>query len=118
MILIDVHNKAMEAPLYQSYRVFKVINKLRTTVEIHLGISGEKIEIDPIQQKNSTFNFSMKQKAISHHMDTIAWCEITDVKTNRTSFKIVYSLSFGGSSSVDSSYGSGGKDCNKLVRLV
>ncbi|CAH0559047.1 unnamed protein product [Brassicogethes aeneus] len=108
MKLIDVHNKAMEAPLYQSYRVYKMLNRVRGKVEIHLGISGEKIEIDPIQQKNSKFPNLSKQKAISHHMDTIAWCEITDVKNSKTCFKIVYSLTFGGSvpNTADNSFGS------------
>lgn len=92
--LMDVHNKAMEAPLYQSYHVF-IIHKVRARIEILLGISGEKLEIDPVQQKNSKFTF-VKQKAVSHHMDTVAWCEITDIKSNRTTFKVVYTQSFDG----------------------
>ncbi|RZC35178.1 target of rapamycin complex 2 subunit MAPKAP1 [Asbolus verrucosus] len=90
--LMDVHKKAMEAPLYKSYKVY-MVNKMRTKVEIHLGISGEKIEIDPVQ-KNSKFVL-VKQKPMNHDMDMIAWCETVDIKSNRTIFRIIYSQSFG-----------------------
>lgn len=89
---LRVHTTAMEAPLYQSYQVY-IVNKVRAKVEIHLGISGDKIEIDPVQQKSSKFVL-VRQKAVSHHMDSVAWCEITDTKSSRTTFRIVYSPSF------------------------
>lgn len=89
--LMDVHKNAMEAPLYKSYKVY-MINKMRARTEIHLGISGEKIEIDPVQ-KNSKF-LLVKQKPINHDMDMIAWCEPTETKSNKTVFKLIYSLSF------------------------
>lgn len=60
----------------------------------YLGISGEKLEIDPVQQKSSKFTL-VRQKAVSYPMDSIAWCEITDFKTHKSSFRIMYSLSFG-----------------------
>ncbi|KAJ8961031.1 hypothetical protein NQ314_006013 [Rhamnusium bicolor] len=94
MLAMDEHNKRMEAPLYQSFRVF-MINKVRPKVEVHIGISGERIEIDPVQQKNSKL-LPFKQKAVSHHMDTIASCEITDTKSSRSTFKLVYNSNFGG----------------------
>ncbi|KAF5299340.1 hypothetical protein FQA39_LY02513 [Lamprigera yunnana] len=92
MHLMKVHTKAMEAPLYQSYRVY-IVNKMRAKAEIQLGISGEKIEIDPLQQKNSKFTF-VRQKAVSHHIDSVAWCEVTDTKSSGTTFRVVYSSSF------------------------
>ncbi|XP_044259448.1 stress-activated map kinase-interacting protein 1 [Tribolium madens] len=98
--LMAVHKRAMEAPLYKSYKVY-MINKMRTKVEIHLGISGEKIEIDPVQ-KNSKF-LLVKQKPINHDMDMIAWCEAIDTsKSNKTTFKIIYSHSFTNSDNVSS----------------
>lgn len=88
MKLMQVHMTAMEAPLYQSYRVY-IINKVRTKTEIHLGISGEKLEIDPIQQKSSKFTLG-RQKAVSYPMDSIACCNITEIKGNRSVFRIMY----------------------------
>lgn len=91
--LMKVHTTAMEAPLYQSYKVF-ILNKMRTKIEVHLGISGEKLEIDPVQQKTSKFSLS-RQKAVSHHIDSIAWCEIIDTKSSKSYFRVLYSPSFG-----------------------
>lgn len=97
MQLMKVHATAMEAPLYQSYRVY-IVNKMRPKAEIHLGISGEKIEIDPLQQKNSKFTF-VRQKPVSHHIDSVAWCEVLENKSSGTAFRVVYSSSFGNSNS-------------------
>lgn len=94
---LKVYTTALEAPFYKSYRVY-IVNKVRAKVEIHLGISGEKIEIDPVQQKSSKFVL-VRQKAVSHHMDSVAWCEITDTRSSRSTFRVVYSTSFGNSSS-------------------
>ncbi|KAJ8920546.1 hypothetical protein NQ315_005415 [Exocentrus adspersus] len=93
LMAMDEHNKRMEAPLYQSFRVF-MLNKVRPKVEVNIGISGERIEIDPIQQKGSKL-LAFKQRAVSHYMDTIAWCEITDTKSNKATFKLVYNSNFG-----------------------
>ncbi|KAK9871200.1 hypothetical protein WA026_011481 [Henosepilachna vigintioctopunctata] len=91
--VMAVHKKAMEAPLYQSFQV-NIITKMRYRVEVHLGISGEKIEIDPIQPKTSKF-FLSKQKPVSCHMDSVAWCEIIDSKGSKTVFKVFYSSGYG-----------------------
>lgn len=91
---LKVYTTTLEAPFYKSYRVY-IVNKVRAKVEIHLGISGEKIEIDPVQQKNSKFAL-VRQKAVSHQMDSVAWCEITDTRSSRSTFRVVYSTSFGG----------------------
>ncbi|KAJ9576464.1 hypothetical protein L9F63_006677 [Diploptera punctata] len=83
------HMTAMEAPLYQCFRVY-ILSKVRTKTEIHLGVSGEKIEIDPvIQQKVSAKLF--KQKAVSYDMDCIGACDLTDTKSSsRSTFRLVY----------------------------
>lgn len=93
MARMKVHTTAMEAPLYQCFKVF-IIHKVRAKTEIQLGISGEKIEIDPVQQRNSKFSLQ-KQKAVSYHMDSVAWCELLDTKSGRATFRLVYSLSHG-----------------------
>ncbi|XP_066590485.1 stress-activated map kinase-interacting protein 1 [Prorops nasuta] len=86
---MEGHTTAMEAPLYQSYRVH-IINKVRTKTEIHLGISGEKIEIDPVITGKGARRFWNRQHAISYHIDNIAWCEITENKGSKTTFTLVY----------------------------
>lgn len=83
------HTTAMEAPLYQSYRVY-IINKMRAKTEIHLGISGEKIEIDPVITGKGAARFWNRQRAVSYHIDNIAWCEVTETKGSKTIFTLVY----------------------------
>lgn len=79
----------MEAPLYRSYRM-KILTKGLFKSDIQLGISGEKLEIDPVQAQNS--KFWSRQKAINHNMDSIVWCEIIDDSSpHRVCFRIVYS---------------------------
>ncbi|XP_047352649.1 target of rapamycin complex 2 subunit MAPKAP1 [Vespa velutina] len=86
---MEGHTTAMEAPLYQSYRVY-IINKVRAKTEIHLGISGEKIEIDPVITGKGASRFWNRQRAVSYHIDNIAWCEITENKGSKTIFTLVY----------------------------
>ncbi|XP_029670981.1 target of rapamycin complex 2 subunit MAPKAP1 [Formica exsecta] len=86
---MEGHTTAMEAPLYQSYRVY-IINKMRAKTEIHLGISGEKIEIDPVITGKGAARFWNRQRAVSYHIDNIAWCEVTETKGSKTMFTLVY----------------------------
>lgn len=65
---------------------------MRPRVEIQLGVSGDKIEIDPIQPQNSKFSLT-KLKPVSCHIDSIAWCEIVDSRSSRTQFRLFYSNS-------------------------
>jgi len=77
----------LEAPLFQSFNV-QIITKVRTKVDIHLGISGEKVEIDPQQQ--ATWSV-YKQKAATYDMDSIVSCEVVDKQgEERQVFKMVY----------------------------
>ncbi|XP_076232253.1 SAPK-interacting protein 1 [Calliopsis andreniformis] len=86
---MEVHTTAMEAPLYQSYRVY-IISKVRTKTEIYLGISGEKIEINPIITGKGAGRFWNRQRAVSYQIDNIAWCEVTETKGSKTIFTLVY----------------------------
>lgn len=88
---MEGHTTAMEAPLYQSYRVY-IINKMRAKTEIHLGISGEKIEIDPVITGKGAARFWNRQRAVSYHIDNIACCEVTETKGSKTMFTLVYTL--------------------------
>ncbi|XP_072401364.1 stress-activated map kinase-interacting protein 1 isoform X2 [Diabrotica undecimpunctata] len=85
---VEDHNKLMEAPLYSSFRAF-MISKVKPKIEVNIGVSGERIEIDPVPQKGSKL-LPFKAKAISHSIDSIASCDITDDKASKTGFRIIY----------------------------
>lgn len=91
------HTIMMEAPLYRSYRV-KIFTKGLFKTDIQLGISGEKLEIDPVQPQNS--KFWSRQKPISHSMDLVVWCEIEETTRSRSTVRIVYSTGLSSSDSM------------------
>ena len=77
----------LDAPLFQSFDV-QMITKVRTKVDIHLGISGEKVEIDPRQQPSWSV---YKQKACTYDMDNIVSCEVVESQgEERKVFKMIY----------------------------
>lgn len=83
--------RQMEAPIYKSYPLQLLRSNVFKT-DIQLGISAEKLELDPVQQQNS--KFWSHQKAISHNMDSVVWSETVDEPSHeRTIVKIVYSPS-------------------------
>lgn len=101
------HTSKLEAPLYRSFQVL-IIHKARLKTEVQLGISGDKLEIDPIQQKSA--KFWPRQKAVNHSMDSVVHCSITERKSSKATIRIVYSaapfsqsLSVAGSELVTSS---------------
>lgn len=63
---------------------------MRAKTEIHLGISGEKIEIDPVITGKGAGRFWNRQRAVSYHIDSIAWCELTENKGPKYTFTLVY----------------------------
>ena len=79
----------LEAPLFQSFNV-EIFTKVRTKVDVHLGISGDKVEIDPKQQSSSA-KFWSKQKAVSYQLDQVVSCEILEKrqKGERSCFRFV-----------------------------
>jgi target of rapamycin complex 2 subunit MAPKAP1 len=85
------HFTMIEAPIYRAYRV-TLITKKHFRTEVQLGISAEKIEIDPLQQKNTSYFF--KQKSSHFVMDAVAFCEITTKKSSRFEFRIAYNPLF------------------------
>ncbi|XP_063226054.1 stress-activated map kinase-interacting protein 1 isoform X2 [Bacillus rossius redtenbacheri] len=83
------HMTAMEAPLYQSYRI-NIVNKMRSKSEIHLGVSGEKVEIDPVVQQKVGARFWNKQRAVSYDVDSVAACDLTETRPGaRATFRLV-----------------------------
>lgn len=82
------HTSKLEAPLYRSFQVL-IIHKARLKTEVQLGISGDKLEIDPIQQKSA--KFWPRQKAANHSMDSVVHCSIVERKSSKSTIRIVYS---------------------------
>lgn len=119
------HTAVIEAPLYQTFRVHMLVMSSFYKVEIQLGVSGEKIEIDPVQQ-NQKF-WTSKQKAVTHKITSIASADVVDVKPNRAVFRIVYmsdkasSSGYGGSGGLSTSFdnhrmgGSGGGGALSII---
>lgn len=83
------HTIMMEAPLYRSYRV-KIFTKGLFKTDIQLGLSGDKLEIDPVQPQNT--KFWSRQKPISHSMESVVWCDIEETTRSRAIVRIVYSV--------------------------
>ncbi|CRL01041.1 CLUMA_CG014505, isoform A [Clunio marinus] len=91
-IAMNVHDTMVEAPIYRAYRVF-LITKKHFRTEVQLGISGDKVEIDPLHQRNANYFFK-PVKAIHYSMDSVAWCGISSRKSNRFEFKIAHNPMF------------------------
>lgn len=89
---MNVHDTMVEAPIYRAYRV-SLITKKHFRTEVQLGISGDKVEIDPLQQKNANYFFK-PVKAIHYSMDSVAWCDISGRKSSRFEFKIAHNPMF------------------------
>lgn len=80
----------LEAHLYQSFNV-EIFTKVRTKVDIHLGISGDKVEIDPRQQSSSA-KFWSKQKAVSYTLDKVVSCDILDKNKSGLSSRVIFRM--------------------------
>ncbi|XP_063972241.1 stress-activated map kinase-interacting protein 1 [Diachasmimorpha longicaudata] len=87
------HTTAMEAPLYQLYRV-NMLNRVISKTEIQLGISGDKIEIDPVITGRVASRLWNRLRAVSYQMDHIAWCELTEYKGAKAIFTLIYTHQF------------------------
>ncbi|XP_071443140.1 stress-activated map kinase-interacting protein 1 [Hetaerina americana] len=106
------HMTALEAPLYQSFRVL-VLGRMRVRTEVHLGISGEKIEMDPVGQQRIGSRFWLRRRSrtssssspsssslpsasssttsasICHVATAIAACDLTDKHSRYSTFRLV-----------------------------
>lgn len=105
---MTVHDSMVEAPIYRAFRVFLITKKHLRKTEVQLGISADKIEIDPMQQKSSS-NYFFRQKSLHYSIDAVACCEISSRKSSRFEFRIAYNplyydpLSFAPTSFAESS---------------
>lgn len=88
MEIMKGHTTAMEAPLYRSYKVW-LVHKVRARTYIQLGVSGDKLEIDPLGA--SGLPWPRLAKPVSHNMESIASCEVVETKSQaKAIFKLVY----------------------------
>ncbi|XP_059145208.1 target of rapamycin complex 2 subunit MAPKAP1-like [Physella acuta] len=81
--------KMAESLMSHQYKSFIVsmVHKLRTNTEVQLGISGDKIEIDPVKGTTRLF----RQKAVTYDADCVAACDVTETKSSgRAVFRLTY----------------------------
>ncbi|PZC71434.1 stress-activated map kinase-interacting protein 1 isoform X1 [Helicoverpa armigera] len=82
------HIMATEAPQYKAYKV-QLLRKVRTNTSVQLGISLDRIEVEPLVTHKHAF--WSRSKYFLHSIDSVAWCQILETRGNRTTFRIVYS---------------------------
>ncbi|XP_022123789.2 stress-activated map kinase-interacting protein 1 [Pieris rapae] len=79
-----------DAPQDKLYRV-QLLHKVRASTPVQLCITLDQIEVVPlVTQKHA---FWSRPKYFLHSMNSVAWCQILEAKSNKTSFRIVYSPS-------------------------
>ncbi|KAF3848702.1 hypothetical protein F7725_015199 [Dissostichus mawsoni] len=62
---------------YKSFKI-SMIHKLRFTTDVQLGISGEKVEIDPVTNQKASTKFWIRQKPISIDSDHLCACDLVN----------------------------------------
>ncbi|MGH0149444.1 UNVERIFIED_CONTAM: hypothetical protein FKN15_047708 [Acipenser sinensis] len=65
---------------YKSFKI-SMIHKLRFTTDVQLGISGEKVEIDPVTNQKASTKFWIRQKPISIDSDLLCACDLVEEKS-------------------------------------
>ncbi|CAG9783237.1 unnamed protein product [Diatraea saccharalis] len=85
---IQSHLNATDAPQYKTYRVH-LLRKVRTNTLVQLGISLERIEVEPLVAHKH--QFWSRSKYFRLNIDSVAWCQILEARANKTTFRIVYS---------------------------
>uniref|UniRef100_A0A3P8V7P0 MAPK associated protein 1 n=1 Tax=Cynoglossus semilaevis TaxID=244447 RepID=A0A3P8V7P0_CYNSE len=75
---------------YKSFKI-SMIHKLRFTTDVQLGISGEKLEIDPVTNQKTSTKFWIRQKPISIDSDHLCACDLVEERSpNHAIFKLTY----------------------------
>uniref|UniRef100_H0XSN3 Target of rapamycin complex 2 subunit MAPKAP1 n=1 Tax=Otolemur garnettii TaxID=30611 RepID=H0XSN3_OTOGA len=75
------------------YKSFKVstIHRLRFTTDVQLGISGDKVEIDPVTNQKASTKFWIKQKHISIDSNLLCACDLAEENSpSHAIFKLTY----------------------------
>ncbi|XP_023400691.1 target of rapamycin complex 2 subunit MAPKAP1 isoform X4 [Loxodonta africana] len=70
---------------YKSFKV-SMIHRLRFTTDVQLGISGDKVEIDPVTNQKASTKFWIKQKPISIDSDLLCACDLAEEKSPTENF--------------------------------
>uniref|UniRef100_A0A671XS37 Target of rapamycin complex 2 subunit MAPKAP1 n=1 Tax=Sparus aurata TaxID=8175 RepID=A0A671XS37_SPAAU len=65
---------------YKSFKI-SMIHKLRFTTDVQLGISGEKVEIDPVTNQKASTKFWIRQKPISIDSDHLCACDLVEERS-------------------------------------
>uniref|UniRef100_A0A8D0D9A7 Target of rapamycin complex 2 subunit MAPKAP1 n=1 Tax=Sander lucioperca TaxID=283035 RepID=A0A8D0D9A7_SANLU len=68
---------------YKSFKI-SMIHKLRFTTDVQLGISGEKVEIDPVTNQKASTKFWIRQKPISIDSDHLCACDLVEERSPST----------------------------------
>uniref|UniRef100_A0A3B3SMI2 Target of rapamycin complex 2 subunit MAPKAP1 n=1 Tax=Paramormyrops kingsleyae TaxID=1676925 RepID=A0A3B3SMI2_9TELE len=75
---------------YKSFKI-SMIHKLRFTTDVQLGVSGEKVEIDPVTNQKTSTKFWIRQKPISIDSDLLCACDLVEEKSpSHAIFKLTY----------------------------
>ncbi|XP_070845306.1 target of rapamycin complex 2 subunit MAPKAP1 isoform X1 [Chaetodon auriga] len=75
---------------YKSFKI-SMIHKLRFTTDVQLGISGEKVEIDPVTNQKASTKFWIRQKPISIDSDHLCACDHVEERSpSHAIFKLTY----------------------------
>ncbi|XP_027631405.1 target of rapamycin complex 2 subunit MAPKAP1 isoform X2 [Tupaia chinensis] len=75
---------------YKSFKV-SMLHRLRFTTDVQLGISGDKVEIDPVTNQKASTKFWIKQKPISIDSDLLCACDLAEEKSpSHAIFKLTY----------------------------
>uniref|UniRef100_UPI0037E7A42F target of rapamycin complex 2 subunit MAPKAP1 isoform X3 n=1 Tax=Semicossyphus pulcher TaxID=241346 RepID=UPI0037E7A42F len=75
---------------YKSFKI-SMIHKLRFTTDVQLGISGEKVEIDPVTNQKASTKFWIRQKPISIDSDHLCACDLVEERSpSHAIFKLTY----------------------------
>ncbi|XP_013870590.1 target of rapamycin complex 2 subunit MAPKAP1 [Austrofundulus limnaeus] len=75
---------------YKSFKI-SMIHKLRFTTDVQLGVSGEKLEIDPVTNQKASTKFWIRQKPISIDSDHLCACDLVEERSpSHAIFKLTY----------------------------
>ncbi|XP_041974588.1 stress-activated map kinase-interacting protein 1 [Aricia agestis] len=80
-----------DAPQDKQYRV-QLLHKVRTSTPVQLVVTLDNIEVIPLVMNKSAFwSRVYSPKYFLHSMNSVAWCQVLEAKSNKTTFRIVYS---------------------------
>ncbi|XP_050356259.1 stress-activated map kinase-interacting protein 1 [Nymphalis io] len=82
------HQLSIDASQDKLYRV-QLLHKVRANTPVQLGITLDTVEVVPLVTNKHAF--WARPKYFVHSINSVAWCQILEAKSNKTIFRIVYS---------------------------